>query len=71
MAIKKNNLINTARQAVLNEGWKVSEEYISGNDSHLILVKDGVQQGWGLFSRLTCWTAAYESVTGKQWTDLI
>lgn len=46
--------------------------YKPGNDCHLELYhEDGTRKGWGLFTRLYCWTEAYEGITGKSWLDIV
>ena len=59
-------------------GWVRVEEFIDhdkqfepDNNCHLELYRDdGTRLGWGMFSRLYCWTEAYTHITGQSWASV-
>ena len=69
--MKQEQLIEKARKEITDLGWRI-EEYNNGRgECHLVFTKGGERKGWGLLPTLYCWTEAYETLTGKSWTDLI
>ncbi len=56
-------------------GWEVSETILDDNspyDCHLVCTSpDGERTGCGPLPRATCWTEAYEKITGQSWNNSI
>jgi hypothetical protein len=70
--------IANIRAQLIAYGWTtineeiVEKEYKPDYNTYLELIhEDGTRLGWGMFSRLYCWTETYEAITGKSWHDAI
>ena len=63
--------ISNIKAQLSARGWEVSETILHDNspyDCHLVSTSpDGERKGWGPLPRVTCWTEAYEALTGQAW----
>ena len=78
MVDNQDAIITYIRAQLVARGWStINEEFIEDpiepeNNCRLELIHDdGRRHGWGMFSRLCCWTEAFEVITGQPWINAV